>query len=208
MRALLFAFIFVVLGGCSTTNYRDDQAERLLKVCGAGLSNEVATHARALVDSGKGSVSLALASEIKAAIFQDAGLQSSDRLTAYERYLECVKAGGIDIQPEDANSMVQNVLMNNDFRAASMFSSYDWVAQYRRAYKNIGDRTIECSLRIRGVIKRKSNSNIVDVGESDQFKFTLRPGKVFKEQGDVGIKGFNDAYHVVSTEDRLECWYK
>lgn len=207
MKALLFALVIVTIGGCSTTNYRNDQAERLVKVCGAGLSNSVATRAQALVNKGQGSVSLEVASEIKAAILNDANLRSADRLAAYESYLTCVKAGGIEVQLEDANSVVQNVQFTNDFKAASMFSSFDWVAHYRRAYKNIGDRTVECNLRVRGVIKKRSNGNPIDVGETDQIKFTVRPGKVYEKQGNVGIKGFSDNYQTVSTDDHLECWY-
>jgi hypothetical protein len=182
--------------------------DSIVKVCSAGLSELTAARAGTLVESGRGSLSVELAREIRGAIFADQRLSSGDRLSAYESYLGCVRERGINVEKEDATEAVQRVQFSNDFRDASFFSSYDFIAKYNRGFKNIGDRTVECRLRIRGVLKRKSSGSVFDVGEVNERTFILRAGSVYRTDGDVGIKGFNDERYVVSTDDRLECWYR
>lgn len=209
MRRLATALLLAAsVVGCSTPSYVDRKTDRIVKVCSAGLSDTTAARAGALVASGQGSLSVELAREIRGAIFADTGLSSADRLSAYDGYLSCVREGGIEVQKEGATETIQRVQFTNDFRAAGFFSSYDFIARYNRGYKNVGDRTVECRLRVRGVLKRKSTGSVFDVGEVNERAFTLRAGELYRTDGDVGVKGFNDERYVVSTDDRLECWYR
>ena len=92
--------------------------------------------------------------------------------------------------------------------SAGMFSSYDWVSSFSRGYKNIGDKPVECRLRVRGELERRSSGRPYLTGEAADFTFALEPGEVNHVEGEVGIEGFNDSRYQVTTSDRLECWYR
>lgn len=192
----------------SSPSYVERRADSLVKVCSAGLSNQTAARAGALVASGQGTLSIELVREIRGAIFADPNLSGVERVSVYERYLECVRDGGVEVQKEDADSSIQRVQFSNDFRPAGLFSSYDFIAKFNRAYKNIGDRTIECRLRVRGVLMRRSSRSVDDVGQVHHRSFVVRSGQFHKVEGEVGVNGFSDERYVVSTDDRLECWYQ
>lgn len=203
-----FLILAVSVSACSTFGYVDKKAERMVQVCAAGLSEQTAARVIALTTDSQGSITIELENEIKGAIFADSSISGSDRVLIYERYLECIKNGGIETQKEDAKSIVQQVQSTNDYRAASFFSSYDWISKYSRRYKNIGDRAIECRLRVRGVLRNRSNGFILNVSETNDYAFTLSPGGVAHIKGEVGIEGFSDTRNIVTTDDFLECWYR
>lgn len=208
MRAAYACFFTLIMVACSTPSHVDRRADRIVKVCSAGLSQQTAARADALVARSGGTLSVGVIQEIRGAFLSDPMLSGEQKTFAYEQYLRCVKDGGVEVQKEDANVSIQRVQFSNNFRPANFFSSYDFIATFNRAYKNIGDRTIECRLRVRGVLKRRSSDSVHETSEVNERTFSIGGGQVYKADGEVGIKGFTDERYVVSTDDRLECWYR
>lgn len=179
-----------------------------MQVCAAGLSTAASTRIDTIISSSGGSVGATALEELRGAIFDDPQLYGKDRVAIYDRYIDCILANGITVKKEDAGAAIQRVQYTNDYSSAGMFSSYDWVSSFSRGYKNIGDQPVECRLRVRGELERRSSGRPYLTGEAADFTFALEPGEVNHVEGEVGIEGFNDSRYQVTTSDRLECWYR
>lgn len=207
-RPLRFALpALLLLAACGNNDDPSGNAARAtVTVCSGGLSSETSLRLQALISGSGGSLGGTVLTDIKGAIFDDSSMQGREKLEAYSKYLDCVRERGVAVYPDNAEEGVQVVQQTTDWRE-SRSSSYDWVGQYSRIYKNVSSREVTCKLRVRGILRNTLSDRVAKVGEINYHEFSLRPGRTKSITGDVGVQGFNSDTRVVSLDDDLSCWF-
>jgi hypothetical protein len=158
------------------------------------------------VSENGGSFGGGIDSEIQGAIFADPTIQSHDKVRIYQDYLDCIQNPPSGLQPPDAQEAVQQVENTNNWGPAGMFSSYNWDATYERTFQNTGTVAAECSFRIRGVLERRADNSIEQIGQVKDYTFRIKPGDIHTVSGTVGAPGYNTDSDVVTVDDDLQCW--
>jgi len=196
----------LLLAACGSEDPSGSAARATVTVCSGGLSSETSLRLEALISGSGGSLGGTVLTDVKGAIFDDPSVQGRDRLEAYSKYLDCVRERGVAVYPDKAEDGVQEVQQTTDWRPSGS-SSYDWVGEYSRVYKNVSSREVTCKLRVRGILKNTLSNRVAKVGEVNYHDFSLRPGRTKSITDNVGVQGFNSDTRVVSVDDELSCWY-